>query len=78
MQLIVNYDQSVNSLPAGFVSDVSYVTQYFDQLFTSPITVTIDLGYGEIAGNPITQQADPNTLGESEVANYTTVSYRIW
>src|SRR5437588_12023128 len=62
MQINVTYDQSVSSLPAGFVSDVNYVVNYFDSIFTNPITVNIDLGYGEIAG----QSMGAGALGESE------------
>ena len=62
MQINVSYDQSVSSLPAGLVSAVSYVVNYFDSLFTNPVTVNIDLGYGEIAG----QTMGSGALGESE------------
>src|SRR5450759_4830757 len=60
MQINVTYDQS--SLPAGFVAAVNYVVNYFDTTFTNSITVNIDLGYGEIAG----QSLGSGALGESE------------
>jgi hypothetical protein len=62
MQINVIYDQSVSSLPAGFVAAVNYVVNYFDSVFTNPVTVNIDLGYGEIAG----QALGSGALGESE------------
>jgi VCBS repeat-containing protein len=62
MQINVIYDQNVSSLPAGFLAAVNYVVNYFDSLFTNPVTVNIDLGYGEIAGQPLGGGA----LGESE------------
>jgi hypothetical protein len=73
MQINVIYDQSVSSLPAGLVAAVNYVVSYFDTLFTNPVTVNIDLGYGEIGG----QALDAGALGESETyaysASYSTV-----
>src|ERR1700686_1329102 len=62
MQINVIYDQSASSLPAGFVAAVNYVVNFFDTTFTNPVTVNIDLGYGEIAG----QSLGSGALGESE------------
>src|SRR6516164_9270457 len=62
MQLNITFDQSQASLPAGFVAGVNYVVNYFDSVFTSPVTVNINVGYGEIAGQPLGNGA----LGESE------------
>jgi len=61
MQINVSFDQSVGSLPAGFVAAVDYVVNYFDTLFTSPVTINIAVGYGEIDG----QSLGANALGES-------------
>ncbi|SEC60752.1 protein of unknown function [Rhizobiales bacterium GAS191] len=61
MQIVTNFDQNASALPAGFVSAVNYVVSYFDSLFTSNVTVTLDVGYGEIAG----QSLASNALGES-------------
>ncbi len=62
MQINVIYDQSQGSLPSGFVAAVNYVVNYFDTTFTNNVTVNIDLGYGEIAG----QSLGSGALGESE------------
>jgi hypothetical protein len=62
MQINVTFDQSLSSLPAGFVSAIYYVINYFDSIFTNNVTVNIDVGYGEIAGQPLGAGA----LGESE------------
>ena len=48
MQIIVNYDQNVTTLPNGFVSAINYVVSYYDSIFTNSATITIDVGYGEI------------------------------
>jgi hypothetical protein len=61
MQINVTFDQSISSLPAGFVSAVNYVVNYFDSLFTNPVTVNIDVGYGEVMG----QTLGSGALGES-------------
>jgi hypothetical protein len=58
----VTYDQSQSSLPAGFVAAINYVVNYYESIFTSPITVNIDVGYGEIDG----QALQSGALGESE------------
>ena len=51
-----------SSLPAGFVAAVDYVVNYLESVFTNPVTVNIDLGYGEIAGQSLFSGA----LDESE------------
>jgi VCBS repeat-containing protein len=62
MNINVSFDQSTSSLPSGFVAAVNYVVNYFDSLFTNPITISIAVGYGEIDG----QTLSSNALGESE------------
>ncbi len=62
MNINVIYDQSQSSLPAGFVAAVNYVVNLYDTTFTNAVTVNIDLGYGEIAG----QSLGAGALGESE------------
>jgi hypothetical protein len=42
------YDTSVNSAPAAFKTAITAVVQFFQNTFTNPITVTIDVGWGEI------------------------------
>ena len=48
MKINVSFDQNTGTLPNGFVAAVDYVTNYFDSLFTNPVTIHIDVGYGEI------------------------------
>lgn len=64
----VSYDQSVSSLPSGFVTAINDVVGYYESIFSAPITVNIDVGFGEIDG----QQLQSDALGESEtfLANY--------
>ena len=71
MNLVVSFDQTVASLPASLVAAVNYVVSYFDSLFTNNVTVTIDLGYGEVGG----QALDPGALGESK-ATFNSIPYQ--
>ena len=61
MNIVADFDQNTSALPAGFAAAVDYVVSYFDRLFTNNVTVTIDVGFGEIAG----QSLEGNALGES-------------
>ena len=70
--LIVNitYDQPVSSLPAGFTAAVNDAVQFLESTFTNPVTINIDIGYGEIAGTPLSA----SDIGES-LANYVAENY---
>ena|SRR5580700_7578182 len=61
MNLNVSFDQSVGSLPSGFVTAVNYVVNYFDNLFTNAVTINVAVGYGEIERQALAS----NALGES-------------
>ena len=62
--LVINitYDSSVANAPAGFEAVVASVVQFYESEFTNPITLNIDVGWGEING----QSLGPGALGESE------------
>ena len=62
MQINVTYDSSVANAPAGFKDCVAAACAFFDSTFTAPVTINIQIGYGEIDGGPM----DANALGESE------------
>jgi Ca2+-binding RTX toxin-like protein len=57
----VVYDASVNNAPAAFKTDVTAAVQYFESHFTDHVTITIDVGYGEVGGYSLGSGA----LGES-------------
>jgi FG-GAP-like repeat len=69
--LIINitYDSSVNSAPAAFKTAIAAAVQFLDTTYINPITINIDVGYGEIDGQALSNGA----LGESETFynNYT-------
>jgi hypothetical protein len=62
VQINITYDASVSSAPAAFETVVNAVVSYLDSVFSSPITVNISVGWGEIGGTPLVSGA----LGESE------------
>jgi len=71
----INWDSSVASAPAAFITDVEQVADFFASALQgsrhSPITISIDVGYGEIDGFRIGNGA---ALGES-LTNLQQVSY---
>ncbi len=66
----ITWDSSVASAPAAFKTDVMDAVKYYESLFTNPVTINIDVGYDEIAGNTL----EPGDLGESD-AELNTVPY---
>jgi Ca2+-binding RTX toxin-like protein len=53
MDLNIVYDASVGAAPSGFTTAVAAAARELDGLITNPITVTIDVGYGEDGGQPL-------------------------
>ena len=65
----VTYDQSVFSgfgggpaAPAGFMQAVSAAVQFYESAFLNPITLNIDVGYGEVNGQALAS----GNIGQSE------------
>ena len=61
MIINVSYDSSVDGAPAAFKAVINSVVAFFDSTFRDPVTVTIDVGYGEIN----TQAMNAGSLGQS-------------
>ncbi len=57
----VTWDASVASAPAGFETGVMAAVQYLESQFANPVTINIDVGYGEIDGTSLSS----DDLGES-------------
>jgi hypothetical protein len=57
----ISYDSSVASAPAGFMTAISYVVNFLETIIANPVTLNIDVGFGEIDGRAIS----PDALGES-------------
>ena len=70
MEIDLSFEPSVANAPAGFVAAVENAAQFYSSLFTNPVAVAIDIGYGEIGpqtglqpgGTPLASGA----IGESE------------
>ena len=70
--LVINivWDASCANAPPGFKEGVEAVVSYFESHFSDPITITIDVGYGEVNGQPLVSGA----LAETETV-LTSVPY---
>ena len=50
------FDTSTASAPAGFFTQIIQAAQFLDATFSNDITVNIEVGWGEIAGDPISSR----------------------
>jgi hypothetical protein len=57
----ITYDSSVSNAPAGFSNAITDVVNYYESVFSDPISVNIDVGWGEVA-----RQSLSGALGASE------------
>jgi hypothetical protein len=53
MEINLVFDSSVSSAPAGFVSAIEYAVSVLDAAFTNPVTINIDVGWGEVSGTSL-------------------------
>ncbi len=67
----VTYDSSVSSAPSGFTTDFQDAINYYQSTFTNPITIDLNVGWGEVGGSAISSGA----LGESELSGLYQTSY---
>ncbi len=58
----VTYDASVNSAPAGFKAAFAAAIEFYTTKFSDPVTINIDVGWGEVDGKPLSAGA----LGEND------------
>jgi FG-GAP-like repeat len=72
----VSYDSSVNNAPSAFTTAFAAAVQFLENTFTNPITVNIDVGFGEIG--PDNTSLGSDALGESNTFfnNYTYTQVR--
>src|SRR5438045_437373 len=68
----LSFDSSVNNAPAGFVSTVNAVAQFFQTAFSDNVTINVSVGFGEVAGQTVT------SLGESitQLSSYSYAAIR--
>src|SRR5581483_8918469 len=63
-QIVLDWDSSVASAPTGFQTAVEAAAQFYTTTFNDPVTVTLQIGWGEITQDGRTTAiADP---GEAE------------
>ena len=53
MNIIIQYDSSTIGAPAGFFTAVQTAVARIDALIGNNITITIDFGWGEVGGRPL-------------------------
>ena len=58
----ITWDSSVNTAPAGFTTDILAAVRYLESEFDNPVTINVNVGYGEIANGTLAG----GDLGESE------------
>jgi hypothetical protein len=61
MEINLVFDSSVSNAPAGFTSAIEYAVSVLDAAFTNPVTINIDVGWGEVGGTSLLA----GDLGES-------------
>lgn len=64
MQFNVSFDPSVANAPSGFLAAFNDVIQFYQQTFSDPITINLNIGWGEINGRPMARGA----LGENQAS----------
>jgi hypothetical protein len=70
MQINLVYDRSVNNAPPEFITALNAAAEYLDGMILNPITVNVEVGYGEDAGQPL----NADELGEGG-PRFTTLAY---
>jgi len=70
MYFAVTFDSSAANAPAGFKACVNAACQYYDALFTNNVTVSVNVGWGEVAG-----QSLPSGAGGASLSSFTSLSY---
>jgi hypothetical protein len=66
----LTFDPSTASAPAGFFTAFAHEIQFYETMFTDPITINLHVGWGDLNGGPL----NPGNLGQS-LTNQQAVSY---
>src|SRR4051812_13812647 len=73
MIINISYDQDPSTLPAGFTDGINSAVQLFENQFTDPVTININVGYGEVGGNPIPDGALASSNKQVVAYSYSTL-----
>src|SRR5215472_2196796 len=49
----ITYNSSVSNAPAGFTAAIADVAKFYESVFGDPVTVNLDVGWGEVAGQSL-------------------------
>jgi hypothetical protein len=73
--LVINitYDSSIAGAPAGFFTAINYVVNLYETIFSTPSTVNIEVGYGQIDGQAMGSGALGESLSFYNSYNYSTI-----
>ena len=74
----ISYDSSVGGAPAGFVATVNSVASFLDNLFTSSVTVNINVGFGEFAGFSLDGALGASYVLLGPFVSYARISRATW
>jgi hypothetical protein len=73
----VTYDASVNSALAGFKTASAAAIELYTTEFSDPITIKIDVGWGEVDGNPLSAGALAESLSFANSFSYSQVRFAL-
>ena len=61
LQINISYAASAANAPAAFKQAIAAAVQYLEEHFYDPVTLNVEVGYGEVAGQPL----DTGAIGEA-------------
>jgi hypothetical protein len=70
MEINITFDSSVSSAPAGFTSAIEYAVSVLDAAFINPVTINIDVGWGEVNGTNLSTNALGQSVSELDTYTY--------
>jgi Ca2+-binding RTX toxin-like protein len=71
--LILDWDSSVATAPTGFMTAAEDAASFLANSFANPITITIQMGWGEVGGSKIGSNAVGESDGSDIVTTYAVV-----
>ena len=75
MEINLEWDAAAQAAPQAFRDAVTAAANIIDATFTNPITVNIDVGYGDVSLNGQVQSTVTNTVSEGGPAGGDSYSY---
>jgi hypothetical protein len=73
VNIVIEYDSSAASAPAGFKAAVEAAVQFYDYLIADPISVSIVFSYGELDGSNIASNAIAESSTNGNIETFTSV-----